>query len=129
MSRYRYCPAPTSKASVRRYCGRFWVPIKGVLGISTWKGSLRLTMQQKANERNTRGPTLEVIACSVSDAVEAQSGGAGRLEIVRDLASGGLTPPLELVQEILAAVTLPVRVMLREGNSYEVSGHIERERL
>jgi copper homeostasis protein len=86
-------------------------------------------MQQKANERNTRGPTLEVIACSVSDAVEAQSGGAGRLEIVRDLASGGLTPPLELVQEILAAVTLPVRVMLREGNSYEVSGHIERERL
>lgn len=86
-------------------------------------------MQQKANERNTRGRTLEVIACSVSDAVEAQSGGAGRLEIVRDLASGGLTPPLELVQEILAAVTLPVRVMLREGNSYEVSGHTEREGL
>lgn len=86
-------------------------------------------MQQKANERIQRGPTLEVIAGSVSDAVEAQSGGAGRLEIVRDLARGGLTPPLELVQEILAAVTLPVRVMLREGDSYEVSGHLERERL
>lgn len=84
---------------------------------------------EKAKARITRGPVLEVIACSVSDAVEAQSGGAGRLEIVRDLARGGLTPSLELVQEILAAVELPVRVMLREGESYEVSGNSERERL
>ncbi len=84
---------------------------------------------EKAKARIPRGPILEVIACSVSDAVEAQSGGAGRLEIVRELASGGLTPSLELVQEILAAVALPVRVMLREGDSYEVSGHLERERL
>src|SRR6266542_437792 len=89
MSRYPCFQAPTSKASVKRYCGISWVPIKGVLGISTWKRSPRVTME-KAKARIPRGPILEVIACSVSDAVEAQSGGAGRLEIVRELASGGV---------------------------------------
>ncbi|MCA1603336.1 MAG: hypothetical protein LC776_17420 [Acidobacteria bacterium] len=72
---------------------------------------------------------LEVIACSVSDAIDAQRGGAGRLEIIRDFQRGGLTPPLELVHDILDAVTLPVRVMLREGDSYEVVGEGEREKL
>lgn len=76
-----------------------------------------------------RAPVLEVIACSVADAIEAQRGGAGRLEIIRDFQRGGLTPPLDLVQNILDAVTLPVRVMLREGDSYEVGGEAEREKL
>jgi copper homeostasis protein len=74
-------------------------------------------------------PLLEVIACSVSDALEAQRGGANRLEIVRDLQSGGLTPSLQLVEEILDAVELPVRIMLRESASYEVVGDAEREKL
>ncbi len=72
---------------------------------------------------------LEVIACSVEDALEAQRGGAGRLEIIRDLAHGGLTPPLELVQQIIAAVSIPVRVMLRESEGYEVADEEERQRL
>lgn len=76
-----------------------------------------------------RPPVLEVIACSVSDAVEAERGGADRLEIIRDFEKGGLTPPLKLVQDILAAVTLPVRVMLRESESYEVAGQVAKEKL
>jgi copper homeostasis protein len=40
---------------------------------------------------------IEVIACSVADAIEAERGGAGRLEIVTDFSRGGLTPPVELV--------------------------------
>ena len=48
-------------------------------------------------QRTSMTPLLEVIACSVADAVEAEKGGASRLEIVRDLGRGGLTPPLELV--------------------------------
>lgn len=72
---------------------------------------------------------LEVIVCSASDAIEAQRGGAGRLEIIRDLQSGGMTPSLKLVQEILDVVTLPVRVMLRESESYKVDGHVEKEKL
>lgn len=74
-------------------------------------------------------PILEVIACSVTDAIAAQRGGACRLEIIRDLQRGGLTPPLELVQDILEAITLPVRVMLRENESYEVADAAERENL
>lgn len=64
-------------------------------------------------------PLLEVIACSVADAIEAEKGGAGRLEIVRDLRRGGLTPLFELVQEIKKRVGVPLRVMLRENDGFE----------
>ena len=74
-------------------------------------------------------PLLEVIACSVTDAIEAEKGGANRLEIVRDLKRGGLTPPVELVEEIKGAVGLPVRVMLRESDGFETSGEDEVDRL
>ncbi|MGH9903326.1 MAG: copper homeostasis protein CutC, partial [Pyrinomonadaceae bacterium] len=73
--------------------------------------------------------TLEVIACSVADAVEAERGGAGRLEIIRSFERGGLTPPFELVRDILAAVRIPVRVMLRESESYAAADEAETERL
>ena len=65
-------------------------------------------------------PILEVIACSVADAIEAEKGGAGRLEIVRNLQEGGLTPAFELVREIKNAVGLPLRVMVRESSGYQV---------
>ena len=64
---------------------------------------------------------LEVIVCSVEDALEAEEGGAGRLEVVRDLALGGLTPSFETVQEICQRVAIPVRVMLRSGESHKPS--------
>ena len=70
------------------------------------------------------GPTqhdaslLEVIACSVADARAAAEGGATRLEVVRDLAAGGLTPPPELVAAIRQATVLPLRIMLRETPSF-----------
>jgi len=68
---------------------------------------------------------LEVIACSVEDAVAAERGGAHRLEIVRDLEVGGLTPSASLVREIVAAVTIPVRVMVRDNGGFGVSGEEE----
>lgn len=74
-------------------------------------------------------PLLEVIASSVSDAIDAEKGGAKRLEIVRDLKRGGLTPSYELVEKIKQAVDLPVRVMLRESEGYGTSGKDEIERL
>lgn len=70
-----------------------------------------------------------MIACSVKDAVEAEKGGAHRLEVVRDLQQGGLTPPYELVAEMRRNVELPLRVMLRESEGYETSGEDEIERL
>ncbi|HEY1950718.1 MAG TPA: copper homeostasis protein CutC [Bryobacteraceae bacterium] len=69
--------------------------------------------------------TLEVIATSLSEAIEAHAGGADRLELVRALDQDGLSPDLDLVRQILAAVPLPVRVMLRENASMSVSGNRE----
>lgn len=72
---------------------------------------------------------LEVIVCSVADASEAQRGGASRLEVVRDLGRGGLTPSVELVRAIKQAVDLPLRVMVRESDGYGTSGETEVEKL
>lgn len=60
-----------------------------------------------------RRPLLEVIVASVADAVAASHGGADRLEIVRDLDRGGLTPPPALVRAITSAVQVPARAMVR----------------
>lgn len=72
---------------------------------------------------------LEVIACSVADAIEAQKGGASRLEVVRDLERGGLTPAIELVRAIKEAVDLPLRVMVRESDGFGTTDESEIERL
>ncbi len=72
---------------------------------------------------------LEVIASSVADALAAEAGGADRLELVRALEVGGLTPPLELVRDVLAAVRIPVRVMLREEEDFFVRAAKKIERL
>jgi len=72
---------------------------------------------------------LEVIACSVADAIAAQQGGARRLEVVRELERGGLTPSIELVRAIKEAVDVPLRVMVRESDGYAIAGDMEIEGL
>lgn len=57
--------------------------------------------------------SIEVVACSVSDAIAAVRGGARRLEVCSDIGVGGVTPPVDLVAEILAAVSTPVVAMVR----------------
>jgi len=76
-----------------------------------------------------RSKVLEVIVNSLPDAIEAQEGGADRLEVVRDLACGGLTPDLDLVCAIAEAVRIPLRVMLRENSSMSLQSAGELERL
>lgn len=65
------------------------------------------------------GLLLEVIVQSVADARAAAEGGADRLEVVREIRLGGLTPSLPLVRAIAAETALPLRVMLRENGGYE----------
>jgi len=72
---------------------------------------------------------LEVIVTSLNDALEAEAGGADRLEVVRDLSAGGLTPDLELVAAIRSSVSIPLRAMLRENPSMEIAGAAELEKL
>ena len=71
---------------------------------------------------------LEVIALSPEDARAARDGGADRLEVVSAIDVGGLTPSLRQFQRIRAAVDLPLRVMLRTNDGFEISAR-ELERL
>jgi copper homeostasis protein len=75
------------------------------------------------------GLTLEVIVSTVEDAVESARGGADRLEVVRDLSRGGLTPSIDLVRRIQAEVPLPLRVIVRESDGYSCDSGDERQAL
>jgi copper homeostasis protein len=61
----------------------------------------------------------------VEDAVEAEKGGANRLEVISRFDLGGLTPSLDLVREIKDKVSIPLRVMLRENTGYEIKDGAE----
>ena len=80
-------------------------------------------------DSGSSGLGLEVIACSIEDAIEAERGGAHRLEIVRELARGGLTPSIDLVRQIQRSVTLPLRVMVRESDGFACASELERATL
>ncbi|KAF1028474.1 MAG: Copper homeostasis protein CutC [Burkholderia plantarii] len=56
---------------------------------------------------------LEVIATTLSDARTAAQAGADRLELVTGLAEGGLTPSIGLIEAVMAAVSIPVHVVVR----------------
>jgi len=64
---------------------------------------------------------LEVIVQTVVDAREAAAGGADRLEVVRAIHDGGLTPSIALVRAIAAETSLPLRVMVRENAGYSTA--------
>jgi copper homeostasis protein len=72
---------------------------------------------------------IEVIACSIEDAVAAERGGAWRLELVRALDKGGLTPDFNFVEEVVRKVRIPVRVMIRETADYSSGEPAAVERL
>lgn len=74
-------------------------------------------------------PLLEVIALSAEDAVAAETGGADRLELVTDMAADGLTPALGTFVAIRAAVSLPLRVMLRASDGFSAGGAAALDRL
>ncbi|MHB8581618.1 MAG: copper homeostasis protein CutC [Ignavibacteriaceae bacterium] len=61
---------------------------------------------------------LEVIVTNVDDALNAEKGGANRLEIVREPNQEGLTPSIEIVKRIRDSVWIPMRVMVRDKNTF-----------
>jgi copper homeostasis protein len=67
---------------------------------------------------------LEVIVQTIDDARAALGGGADRLEVVRSIRDGGLTPDPALVRAIATETSMPLRVMVRENVGYDTS---ERE--
>ena len=65
---------------------------------------------------------LEVIVRHGADAERAEAGGADRLELVGSMDFGGLSPEPRLVEQVVAATALPVRVMLRLREGFGTDG-------
>lgn len=58
-------------------------------------------------------PLIEVVASTVQSCVEAEQGGAGRIELCTALATAGLTPGSALLEEVKRNISIPVYVMIR----------------
>ncbi len=56
---------------------------------------------------------VEAAVETLGDSIRAVSEGAGRLELCANLGVGGTTPSVELLDEVKAAVRVPVMVMIR----------------
>ena len=56
---------------------------------------------------------LEICCGSIDDAIEAEKGGAERVELCSALFLGGLTPSLGTIQEAKRRVKIPIMVMVR----------------
>ena len=65
---------------------------------------------------------LEVIVRHAADAERAETGGADRLELIGRMEHGGMSPEPALVEQVCAATTLPVRVMLRLREGFGTDG-------
>jgi hypothetical protein len=64
-------------------------------------------------ETMTFGLLLEVAVDSLERAVAAERAGTNRLELCVGLEAGGLTPGIELIRQVRAAVRIPTHAMVR----------------
>lgn len=70
---------------------------------------------------------LEIAAFDVESALTAANAGADRIELCRDAAAGGLTPPPEWVRRVTETAGVPVVVMIRthdQGWTFTEAEHL-----
>jgi len=73
------------------------------------------------------GFLFEACVDSLHSALEAQRGGAGRLELCADLALGGTTPSYGLMKQVKEQVQVPVHVLIRPRAGHFVYSTTELE--
>ena len=56
---------------------------------------------------------LEVCANSYESAINAENGGAHRIELCENLSVGGLTPDYKLASKVISKLKIPVYVLIR----------------
>jgi copper homeostasis protein len=74
---------------------------------------------------------LEICCGSIDDAIEAENGGADRVELCSALFLGGLTPSLGTIQEAKQRLKIPIMVMVRPrggGFAYSAAEFASMER-
>lgn len=56
---------------------------------------------------------IEICAGNIDSAINAQNGGAHRIELCAELSVGGITPSFGVIKEIIKLVQIPVFVLIR----------------
>ena len=79
--------------------------------------------------RGSTGRFLECCCTNAFEAVEAQEGGASRIELCEDLPCGGVTPERRNLEEVLRSVDIPVNVLIRPRGGDFVYNEEEIQRM
>ena len=63
---------------------------------------------------------LEIIATTLSEAIDIEKYGGHRIELVTGVSDGGLTPSIALTKEVCESVSIPVYAKKRTSSSLRI---------